>query len=245
MLTDEQISHMADRFCGWPIPENWNPDGGVSYERFGNKGTPREFKRDTSGTNLFSHEQAKEMIRYMIVGMQSTRKPDDVAEAVETIKKADWTEPLDYVGIPVQILIRAASTPSADRYDEGYKDGKDHYCKIANHNMEGIPVETAPDRLYVDGCGSGTYTATPDRDTIEYVRKDVSTPSAEVRGLKKCIAEAAICLLKPNHGISDTIWMDKGNCTLYEHLVSELDIELTGDIEKDIETLNQPHTGGK
>lgn len=68
-LTEDQISHMADRFCGWPLPEGFNPDGGVSYERFGNKGTAREFRHDTSGTNLFSKQQAEEMIRYMIEGL--------------------------------------------------------------------------------------------------------------------------------------------------------------------------------
>ncbi len=88
MLTDEQISHMADRFCGWPIPKNWNPDGGISYEPFGNKGTPREYKRDTSGTNLFSKQQAEEMIRYMIDGMQSTRKP-----------------PADTIAVPREVLM--------------------------------------------------------------------------------------------------------------------------------------------
>ncbi len=70
ILTDEMINYMADRFCGWPLPDGFNPDGGVSYERFGNKGTDREFRRDTTGTNLLSHEQAKEMIRYMVEGFK-------------------------------------------------------------------------------------------------------------------------------------------------------------------------------
>lgn len=70
ILSDEQINHMADRFCGWPLPEGFNPDGGVSYERFGNKGTAREFRRDTSGTNLLSKQQAEEMIRYMIAELK-------------------------------------------------------------------------------------------------------------------------------------------------------------------------------
>lgn len=56
--------------------------------------------------------------------------------------------------------------------------------------------------------------------------------------LKSCIAQAAICLLKPNEGISDTIWMDRF-CTLYEHLVSELGVELTGDVDADIKILTQ------
>ena len=31
-MTDEQIKHMANRFLGWPIPENFNPDGGISFD---------------------------------------------------------------------------------------------------------------------------------------------------------------------------------------------------------------------
>ena len=81
-LTKEQINHMADRFCAWPLPENFNPDGGVSYERFGNKGTAREFRRDTSGTNLFSHEQAKEMICYMLEGLPQSELEKDRPEVV-------------------------------------------------------------------------------------------------------------------------------------------------------------------
>ena len=68
-LTEEQINHMADRFCGWPLPEGFNPDGGITFEPLGNKGTEREFKREPSGTNIMSHQQAKEMIRYMIEGL--------------------------------------------------------------------------------------------------------------------------------------------------------------------------------
>ena len=51
--------------------------------------------------------------------------------------------------------------------------------------------------------------------------------------LEKAIAVAAICILRPNDGICDTIWIDKFG-TLYEHLVSQLDVELTGDIDHDI-----------
>ena len=69
VLTEAQISHMADRFCAWPLPDPWYPDGGITFEPLMNKGTPREMKRDPSGTNLFSKQQAEEMIRYMIEGL--------------------------------------------------------------------------------------------------------------------------------------------------------------------------------
>lgn len=44
-LTDVQIKHMVDRFLAWRLPENFNPDGGISFERVGNKGTKYEYER--------------------------------------------------------------------------------------------------------------------------------------------------------------------------------------------------------
>lgn len=69
ILTDEQIKHMRDRFLGWGLPENFNPDGGITFNPTINEGTPRQMKREPSGTNLFDAEQAEKMIRYMIEGL--------------------------------------------------------------------------------------------------------------------------------------------------------------------------------
>lgn len=68
-MTEDQIKHMVNRFLNWKLPENFNPDGGVSFERFGNKGTPHQYRRESSGTNLFDATQADAMVRYMIEGM--------------------------------------------------------------------------------------------------------------------------------------------------------------------------------
>lgn len=70
ILTEEQINKMADRFCFWKLPEAFYPDGGISFEPTGSKGTPHEFKREPTGTNVFTHEQAKDMIRFMIEGLK-------------------------------------------------------------------------------------------------------------------------------------------------------------------------------
>jgi hypothetical protein len=32
-MTDAQIKHMTERFLGWKLPENFNPDGGISAAR--------------------------------------------------------------------------------------------------------------------------------------------------------------------------------------------------------------------
>lgn len=68
-LSDAQIKTMVERFLGWKLPENFNPDGGISFEPLGNKETIHEFKREPSGTNLLDYEQAKAMVIYMTDGM--------------------------------------------------------------------------------------------------------------------------------------------------------------------------------
>jgi hypothetical protein len=48
-MTDAQIKYMAERFLRWKLPENFNPDAGI--------------------TNLFDYEQARAMVCHMIDGM--------------------------------------------------------------------------------------------------------------------------------------------------------------------------------
>lgn len=69
VITDEQIKHMVDRFLGWRLPENFNPDGGISFKAEYNEHTAYPGKREPTGTNLFDAEQAKVMIRYMAEGL--------------------------------------------------------------------------------------------------------------------------------------------------------------------------------
>ena len=68
-ITDEQIKYMRDRFLGWPLPDPWHPDGGISFEPMMNEHTAFPSRREPSGTNLFDAEQAEKMIRFMIEGM--------------------------------------------------------------------------------------------------------------------------------------------------------------------------------
>lgn len=68
-FTKAQINHMVDRFLGWRLPENFNPDGGISFERYGNAGMPHQYKNQPTGTNLLDSVQAYEMVRYMIEGL--------------------------------------------------------------------------------------------------------------------------------------------------------------------------------
>lgn len=72
MLTDEQIKYMRDRFLGWKLPDDFNPDGGVTFKKYSDYNHPKygRHKYEPSGTNLFHAEQAEAMIRYMLEGLK-------------------------------------------------------------------------------------------------------------------------------------------------------------------------------
>lgn len=58
-MSEEQIKQMVDNFLGWELPKDFNPDGGISYEK------PTNSNIRPVGTNLLTAEQAEEMIRYI------------------------------------------------------------------------------------------------------------------------------------------------------------------------------------
>ena len=64
---EPQIKYMVDRFLGWQLPENFNPDAGISFER-GRYPMP-------TGTNLFDATQAEAMIRYLVDGIPEAEEP--------------------------------------------------------------------------------------------------------------------------------------------------------------------------
>lgn len=53
------IDVMVDRFLGWQLPDDFRPDGGVSFSRERNNMKP-------IGTNLLTADQAREMIRHIL-----------------------------------------------------------------------------------------------------------------------------------------------------------------------------------
>lgn len=60
-MTEEQIAQMVNRFLCWKLPNDFAPDGGISFDRaYGEKwGMP-------IGTNLFTADQARAMIEHML-----------------------------------------------------------------------------------------------------------------------------------------------------------------------------------
>lgn len=68
-MDERQIKYMVDRFLGWRFPENFNPDGGISFKRYGNVGTPHQYEHRPTGTNVLDAQQAEAMIRYLVQGI--------------------------------------------------------------------------------------------------------------------------------------------------------------------------------
>lgn len=86
-MTEDQIKHMVNRFLSWRLPENFNPDAGISFKATFNEHTSHPMRHEPTGTNLFDFTQATAMVRHMIEGISS---PDidalaRVREALETI----------------------------------------------------------------------------------------------------------------------------------------------------------------
>ena len=77
MGTDKrQIKHMVERFLQWKLPENFNPDGGISFKKMFNEHTDHPMKHEPVGTNLFDYTQAEQMVRYIVDGLPSAIAPD-------------------------------------------------------------------------------------------------------------------------------------------------------------------------
>ena len=65
-MREDQIKYMAERFLGWRLPENFDPDAGISYKR---PNYAPEVNAKPCGTNLLNAAQAEAMVRYLTEGM--------------------------------------------------------------------------------------------------------------------------------------------------------------------------------
>src|SRR6185312_6187484 len=88
------VQHMVNRFLQWRLPENFNPDGGISFKKTFNENTPHPMKHEPVGTNLLDATQAEEMVRYMLAESPSESAPDAVVDANKEMEKEE--KPSDY-----------------------------------------------------------------------------------------------------------------------------------------------------
>lgn len=72
------IDHMTSRFLQWKLPDDFSPDGGVTFTAVSPHGPV--------GTNLLTYAQAKAMVEYMIDGAPIAALP---AQGVR-VRKLEW-----------------------------------------------------------------------------------------------------------------------------------------------------------
>ena len=68
-MSNDQIKHMVQRFLTWRLPEDFSPDGGVSFKKTFNENTAWPRKHEPNGTNLLSYTQAEAMVAHMVEGL--------------------------------------------------------------------------------------------------------------------------------------------------------------------------------
>lgn len=71
-MTEEQIKHMINRFLAWKLPEDFQPDAGIKYDK--SKHHPNH---PPVGTNLLTATQAEEMIRHLVEGLPTQGEKDE------------------------------------------------------------------------------------------------------------------------------------------------------------------------
>lgn len=76
---EEQIVHMVNRFLQWQLPDDFQPDAGISFNPEFRGWDGKVFKYKPIGTNLLTATQAKAMVKYLLQEMPAQpQKPCDL-----------------------------------------------------------------------------------------------------------------------------------------------------------------------
>jgi hypothetical protein len=63
---EEFVKEAVNRFLRWKLPEDFFPDGGISFTKVSNEDTDYAYTHEPIGTNLFTATQATEMVRHIL-----------------------------------------------------------------------------------------------------------------------------------------------------------------------------------
>lgn len=94
-LQRPDIDAMVDRFLGWKLPEDFAPDGGISFKATYNDHLPVPMKHNPIGTNLLTAIQAKAMFEYA-----TAQRPADDPDSVLDYKASSryWNQCANHRG---------------------------------------------------------------------------------------------------------------------------------------------------
>lgn len=85
------VKEMVDRFLSWKLPEDFNPDGGISFKNVFAQPWP-------VGTNLLTADQARQMIEHLLADADGELNAADHAKidaAWEKHKAAGYDRPAE------------------------------------------------------------------------------------------------------------------------------------------------------
>lgn len=127
-MTPHQIKHMVSRFLQWKLPESFNPDGGISFQREFNTHTAFPSKHEPVGTNLLDAMQAEAMVHHMLDGLPPSDAVTivakvDASEALATIQEAN-SYPFGAYGDVLaertrQVMVKRWTPSHDDTHDAG------------------------------------------------------------------------------------------------------------------------------
>lgn len=118
---ERMVQEMVQRFLGWKLPSDFSPDGGITFEPEFNveymaKQGKQPMRREPTGTNLFTADQAEAMVRFIL---------DDLAVQHEAVVRREMAQLVcpQCAGRcpPYQKLVSGPNT--AGNYTHKRKDG--------------------------------------------------------------------------------------------------------------------------
>lgn len=118
----------VDRFLGWKLPEDFHPDGGISFEPYFNveynakQGKPPQ-RHEPIGTNLFTADQAKAMFEHVFAALPNSLGINEVS-AQETGQSV----PSERTPIEMEELLKDAARWRYIRSNVGVRDRMIGYC---------------------------------------------------------------------------------------------------------------------
>lgn len=84
-MTQNEIAEMANKFLQWKLPSTFNPDYGISFNSMNGQLKP-------IGTNLFTCDEAKQMIEFILDGKLIEEKNDLLREYSQFLEENGYTD---------------------------------------------------------------------------------------------------------------------------------------------------------
>lgn len=125
-MTEDQIKHMVDRFLLWELPDNFNPDCGVTFRPIGNEGTPFEYRRKPCGTNILNATEARAMVTHMLDGLPNGDADEDARVLDAAIERVEAARETFRLALPGSDEEFAAGLAGFDMALSALKKGTDN-----------------------------------------------------------------------------------------------------------------------